>query len=63
MAPLDFGPYLWPLNSPSFLSLQPGFTHQSCFSRLITVPRENRSARKLLKDLASPTGFEPVFTP
>jgi hypothetical protein len=33
------------------------------FSRLIAVPRENRSASKLLKDLASPTGFEPVFTP
>jgi len=23
MAPLDFGPYLCPLNSPSFMSLQP----------------------------------------
>jgi len=63
MAPSDFGPYLCPLNSSSFMCYRHGFTRQSRFSRLITVPRENRSARKLLKTLASPTGFEPVFTP
>jgi len=40
MAPLDFGPYLCLLNSLSFMSLQRGFAHQSCFLRLITVPRE-----------------------
>jgi hypothetical protein len=63
MAPLDFGPYLCPLNSPSFLSLQPWIHTPIALWRLMTVPREHRSARKLLKDLASPTGFEPVLPP
>jgi len=60
MAPLVYMPFRFTTLLCPYSS---GFTHQSCFWRLITVPRENRSARKLLKDLASPTGFEPVFTP